>query len=493
MVHLTHPHVIVGKDLTIQKLKLQIALRDKIIARQQEILNEYGYSDPNKEDKHLSLIDTALLHETLHPSSPPKPIHHMKPLQVNLSYESEEPTADSSNRTQQAGNLDKLLQPLKYSPKSRTPQKLKSKRQDSEEEGDDYIPLSAKSPGAPGNGRESRSLLTLSVQKPPVTLDEPNPSFVEAFNYMRGNDGILNSRDRRAVEDGEWSEVQPILLDGVNGGPDDDVSSMGIFGEPKNIYKPMKSNIKKGKYTQSHRKATVHPSTILSDMEEEVSSNDAPMGSGYEAPYRPAGIKKQSSVQPPRHMLVHQRSTENAISEGDVSDIDIDSGSLIQINNRGSHRPIGNAAVAALNKKAIVSNNLEKLSPIISGVAVPPVYMNVGELEGVTDEGPRGGGRNPNKQQKLQPAVLPYEMLLQLPKKSPRGRLTVNEKLQSERVMSNKGSMSPRPLDNEGAKGVGISVRMGGIQLMAGAGGQHKQGVPVVVSSNVPSNRGAYK
>lgn len=52
----------IGKDLVIQKLKLQLAVRDKIINRQQDILREYNLDNLVGYD-HFSLMEEALLGE----------------------------------------------------------------------------------------------------------------------------------------------------------------------------------------------------------------------------------------------------------------------------------------------------------------------------------------------------------------------------------------------------------------------------------------------
>lgn len=42
---IVHESIVKGKDLAIQKLKLQLAVKDKLIKRQQFILHEHGLSE----------------------------------------------------------------------------------------------------------------------------------------------------------------------------------------------------------------------------------------------------------------------------------------------------------------------------------------------------------------------------------------------------------------------------------------------------------------
>ena len=387
---IVHESILKGKDLTIQKLKLQLALRDKIIARQQELLVEYGCEVT--EDKHLSLVDTVLLIDSTVPTSPPK-----------LSIQNEHPFQD------------KVLQPFKYSPKPRTPQKSRQKKIE-----DDFAPvLPSKSPG---NGRESRSLLTFSVQKLQTNEDnfEANDELSDAFRPIR-NDTVLNSRDRKAVEEGDWSEVQP--------NDDVDVTSMGVFGEPKNIHKPKAKKTKK-----TSRKAVIHP---VNDEEEnaEPALAQQPPRLEYEdrQPYRP-GFRKHSSLPAPRPMLTHQRSNDNSVVNSDYGDVEAEP-PMIQVNGKSQ-----SYSTRDNQKAAARLTSMEKLSPIHHG--------NDAEDDGR----PRRAA--------AKAAYLPYDMMLQLPKKSPRGRLVVEKSEKTKPI-------SPRPMDAPNS----LAVRMGGLQLLAPRGG----------------------
>ena len=392
---IVHESILKGKDLTIQKLKLQLALRDKIISRQQELLTEYGCAVT--EDKHLSLVDTVLLNDTAVPISPPK-----------LMIQNEHPFQE------------KILQPFRYSPKPRTPQR--STRQKNIE--DDFVPvLPAKSPS---NGRESRSLLTFSVQK--LQSNDENVECSEDFANALGNirnDSVLNSRDRKAVEEGEWSEVQP--------NDDVDVTSMGIFGEPKNIHKSRARKLKKGS-----RKASVHPTNYEEENAEPVAVQHPPRLEYEERqPYRP-GFRKQSSLPAPRPMLTHQRSNDNSVVNSDLGDLEIEP-PLIQVNGKSQ-----SYSTRENQKNSARLTSMEKLSSIYHG--------NDSEDDGRSR---RAGG--------IKPSYLPYDMMLQLPKKSPRGRLVVEK---SEKTKA----ISPRPIDAQHS----LAVRMGGLHFLAPRGGIQK-------------------
>lgn len=79
---IVHESILKGKDLAIQKLRLQLAVRDKIISRQQAILNEHGL------DSRVGYDQLAMLEETLMgdvdygqqmPPSPPRDMANLLP------------------------------------------------------------------------------------------------------------------------------------------------------------------------------------------------------------------------------------------------------------------------------------------------------------------------------------------------------------------------------------------------------------------------------
>jgi hypothetical protein len=243
------------------------------------------------------------------------------------------------------------------------------------------------------------------------------------------DDVVLNSRDRKAVEEGDWSEVQP------TGG----VVDVDAFGDPRSR---AKGKGKKSKQPQQlHRKASVHPSGDADDDASESSATFPPKleleSNERSQPYRP--MKKQSSVPAPRQ--IHHRNNENSAANNDFVDIEVET-SMIQINgkNQGNGGP----------RPSVRLSNVDKLTPIL--------FSNEGDA---LEEG------RPKKAGAQKVNNLPYEMPMQLPKKSPRGRLAVGAE------KSEKGSkpMSPRVSEEPIYKNNNaIGVRMGGLQLVAPRG-----------------------
>ena len=67
---IVHESILKGKDLVIQKLKLQLAVRDKIINRQQIVLKEH-HLDSKVGYEQLALVEETLLNDEYHDSMPP--------------------------------------------------------------------------------------------------------------------------------------------------------------------------------------------------------------------------------------------------------------------------------------------------------------------------------------------------------------------------------------------------------------------------------------
>eukprot|EP01035_Chromulina_nebulosa_P018719 gene18719-24481_t len=78
---IVHESILKGKDLTIQKLQLQLAVRDKVIQRQQNVLKENDL-DQQVGYTQLALLEQTLMSDvdlstTLVPPSPPRSISEM--------------------------------------------------------------------------------------------------------------------------------------------------------------------------------------------------------------------------------------------------------------------------------------------------------------------------------------------------------------------------------------------------------------------------------
>jgi hypothetical protein len=78
---IVHESILKGKDLVIQKLKLQLAVRDKIITRQQNILKEHDL-DHKVGYQQLQLMEQTLMGDSEFSSTgpPPSPPRNMAEL-----------------------------------------------------------------------------------------------------------------------------------------------------------------------------------------------------------------------------------------------------------------------------------------------------------------------------------------------------------------------------------------------------------------------------
>lgn len=178
---IVHESILKGKDLVIQKLKLQLAVKDKIINRQQLILKD-NHLDSKVGYDQLALLEETLLmsdHELAMP--PPSPPRNMADILVGTP-KAEEYSSDEFS------DVDESSFERRGGGKKRTSKHKKRKKP--------VVPkLSIKDTGPPSK-IESKS---------------HNNDIVEEENEM-----IVyteRDRDREYADQGDWSEIQSEFSD----------------------------------------------------------------------------------------------------------------------------------------------------------------------------------------------------------------------------------------------------------------------------------------
>ena len=449
-----------------------------------------------------------------------------------------------------------IIQPLRFPPKLKTSTPQKSSKSSKRKEADtsvgdvsvlsgtnnndesnettmEFIPLVLKSPSAGGvvNGRESRSLLTLSVHKSHGTIypvgshalaatphgDErgnssqqqiPSSSLVEALQGMRDQGGLLNSRDIRLMQEGDWSEVIQPLGD-VDYNESDHTTGAGpgieterVTGRGRRSPRGRDSNVvhpavgRSGVGGLDVGEVVGGQSQDVDDEAEESSSSVGVLSAAVAAeegsslgrmqPYRPPGYRRQGSSSLPTPRQQHHRSSSETfvVMQGKGGVVGgVEQEGVLGVVPRGVRGTVGGRGSGGVGTEGT------KLIPIGLSSVVPAAYGVDGGMEGDEAGGQRGppgvglvsvrprrssgggiggvGGAGQAYRSSSLGGVgtdkgLPYDMMLQLPKKSPRGRLV-------------SGKTSPRQLEGEsGSKGAGaalggnmLAVRRGGLQLVA--------------------------
>lgn len=212
-----------GKDLTIQKLKLEIALRDKIIDKQSDMLADLGYTDCSRwtsgssnKPSMSSKAESSPLNSSSGRGVVAESCDIKFPLRCGSSKQTHSDLGAPSSTEDSESDPPNLLLPFRASPRtSRTPSKLGSRCAG--------LPLYEESDRrrCASKGEESRSLLTLSVQKLTPNNTEKsdlnggdaleNAVYISKFSPVISADpreeGVLDSRLRRELEQGDWSEV----------------------------------------------------------------------------------------------------------------------------------------------------------------------------------------------------------------------------------------------------------------------------------------------
>ena len=174
---IVHESILKGKDLTIQKLKLQLAVRDKLIQRQQQVLSQHGLEN-EVGYKQLALMEESLLadplamSQSLTPSAPPSPPRQLKHMNQGAN-------ARSNNNGYLGGNANGVYIPQLDVQAGINQQAASNLGRARSREGG-------------GQQGEAASGLGVDFDIIPLTDREQN----------------LTSRDRIAIQSGDWSEVR---------------------------------------------------------------------------------------------------------------------------------------------------------------------------------------------------------------------------------------------------------------------------------------------
>lgn len=203
-----HESILKGKDLVIQKLRLQLAVKDKLINRQQQVLKEHDL------DSKVGYEQVALIEETLMgnsdsqdssnarefgqkslmsiggsfsaPFSPPRNMNDLLNIHDGSQCDSFSQTADSQGSLKSITNSSVVVPILKIDSK----QSKSNNNSARKNQGQGNAPIS------------SRLKPSLSD-----TDDEINEEDYEVSLTER--EVALSSRDRGLIEQGDWLEVQP--------------------------------------------------------------------------------------------------------------------------------------------------------------------------------------------------------------------------------------------------------------------------------------------
>jgi kinesin family protein 18/19 len=168
---IVHESILKGKDLIIQKLKLQLAVRNKLINRQQVVLKEHNLDSKVGYDQ-LTLLEETLMGDmelgsTMVPLSPPRNMADI--LTPDISQEAHRRNFVSDSHVA----IDK-------------------------------ISLSAEKPVVP------HLRISEPIVKDSSDEDEIEDEYEMAFTER---EIALTARDRDLIEQGEWSEIQSELSD----------------------------------------------------------------------------------------------------------------------------------------------------------------------------------------------------------------------------------------------------------------------------------------
>lgn len=172
---IVHESILKGKDLVIQKLKLQLAVRDKLINRQQGILKEHNLDSKVGYDQ-LALMEESFMGESELSSAfaPPSPPRNMADILT-------------------PGGMDDFVN---WQPSSR-----------------DRASRVVSDSSTPIRHDQKPVVPQLKIREPPKQVsddDEVEDEYEMAFTER---EVALTARDRDLIEQGEWSEIQSELSD----------------------------------------------------------------------------------------------------------------------------------------------------------------------------------------------------------------------------------------------------------------------------------------
>eukprot|EP01038_Epipyxis_sp_PR26KG_P013647 gene13647-18314_t len=245
---IVHESILKGKDLFIQKLQLQLAVRDKVILRQQAVLNEHNL-DHKVGYNQLALLENTLMGDpndfgqgggyenTLYDMNPPSPPRNMSDLLMNDVYTAREEVYKKNNNKQNNnnngngnGNNHSLQQDVSFI--SAVSSNNNSKYNNSATVGLTTISTIAsdKTNGSINNDDNNNSIPKLdmkakhnnkhhnhnkhnkhnsyNINDDDTTADEYDVPINN--DYLR--DASLTSRDRDLIEGGDWSEVESNVI-----------------------------------------------------------------------------------------------------------------------------------------------------------------------------------------------------------------------------------------------------------------------------------------
>jgi hypothetical protein len=207
---IVHESILKGKDLVIQKLRLQLAVRDKLINRQQAVLKEHNL-DGKVGYEQLALMEETLMvneHETMAPPSPPRNMADILDINGNSNY-SASSTPEQAEGKYHGGSSHK---------KHRRHHHHHNHHHNNHSDHDD-------------NPRPKVPKLRIAGNNEKSFSDDEQHHGEDDDDYeelaITEREVALTSRDRDMIEQGEWSEIQSELSDqsfslGNNPGNDKD-------------------------------------------------------------------------------------------------------------------------------------------------------------------------------------------------------------------------------------------------------------------------------
>jgi len=276
---IVHESILKGKDLVIQKLKLQLAVRDKLINRQQLILKD-NHLDHKVGYDQLALLEETLLmsdHElAMPPPSPPRSMADILDIGNKVEKVSSEDSATEESSFERRGG----------------PKKKSSKHKKNFVKNKPVVPkLSIKS---------HQSNLVNS------NLDE---EFVEEENEIivyTERESAITSRDRDFVEQGDWSEIQSELFDQSFSQISSNVSNgqlgAGSVNQISNARHHRKSQRKSGVANAANN---VQSTPVSSSSVKEKGVNGPKGGKIYRSPiYEEVSVSKLK--QPQKHSVIDE-------------------------------------------------------------------------------------------------------------------------------------------------------------------------------------------
>lgn len=311
---IVHESILKGKDLVIQKLKLQLAVKHKIINRQQLILKD-NHLDHKVGYDQLALLEETLLmsdHELSMP--PPSPPRSMADI-VGVSNKASEYSSDESDDT----SFDNRAAAKKILSKNKKK------------------PNAANKPVVP----------KLSIKSNPASVvpvaSSGQDEFVEEEDEIivfTERDNAVCSHDREFVEQGDWSEIQSELSDqSFSQGNGNQQHSAQVNKQRKSSKKeqlPVKVNVQ---------------STPISGSSKEKGINGPRGGRIYRSPL------SEENNKPFKQQSFSQKQTSLSEEVGESDDDSVSQQFQSKYRHYYSPRNVS---------KLAVNNSLEKLDPIPS-------------------------------------------------------------------------------------------------------------------------------